>query len=102
MDVGGRMPFNQFIVLISIARSLLFAAATCLAVHSNAALSRSVPIWTSFTQENSDLPDDAVLALALNPHGSLLVGTRGGGFPRPTSAPHVHTSTQAHPNTRPH
>lgn len=44
----------------------------------HAALSAPVPIWTHFTRENSDLPNDHVLALAGGSDGVLWVATAGG------------------------
>jgi ligand-binding sensor domain-containing protein len=40
----------------------------------------NTPQWTTFTTANTDLSDDDVLALALDPSGSLWIGTCGGGL----------------------
>jgi ligand-binding sensor domain-containing protein len=41
-----------------------------------------VLVWVSFTRENSDLPDDNIIALALGQDGTLWVGTVNSGLAR--------------------
>jgi hypothetical protein len=43
---------------------LLFAAVVCCVLYSRPVFSERVPVWAVFTQENSDLPDDRIPALA--------------------------------------
>ncbi len=56
-------------------------AALCIA-NAHAALSQSVPIWATFTSENSDLPSNFVTGLEFGSDGALWVGTLGGGLTR--------------------
>src|SRR5437762_1640787 len=42
---------------------------------SHAAQSQPVPIWVTFTSENSELPDNRIWALAPDADGALWVGT---------------------------
>lgn len=62
--------------------SCLFAAVVCcvLVLYSRPASSERIPVWATFTQENSDLPSSSVLALAGGADGALWVGTVGGGL----------------------
>src|SRR3954454_14432014 len=53
-------------------------AATLYTFCSHTTLSQSISIWTIFTSENSGLPNDGVLALALDADGAMWIGTLGG------------------------
>ena len=46
------------------------------------AFSEPVPVWATFTPENSDLPHTDILALAFGEDGALWMGTHGGGLAR--------------------
>jgi ligand-binding sensor domain-containing protein len=61
------------------------------------ALCAPVPIWAHFTTENSDLPNNSVLALARDSEGSLWVGTAG-GLARLDKEGHWQTYTMATSN----
>jgi ligand-binding sensor domain-containing protein len=63
---------------LSFIGKLVLAMAVCVGSYSHSAFSAPVPIWATFNSENSDLPNDTVQALALDPDGSLWVGTLGG------------------------
>ena len=63
--------------------------------------SQQVPVWAVFTQENSDLPSDSVVALALGADGSLWAGTFGGGLARLGKDGHWQTYSQASTQGRP-
>src|SRR5580700_7889414 len=71
-----------------IAWSRLFAAVVCCVFYSRLVFSEPVPVWTVFTQENSDLSSDRVRPLALGADGSVWVGTDGGGLARLDKAGH--------------
>jgi ligand-binding sensor domain-containing protein len=72
-----KVVFSRFRMGVRALRLLLIAAVGC-AVYPHPALSKLVPIWAIFSQENSDLPNNNVRALALGPDGSLWAGTDGG------------------------
>ena len=61
---------------------VVFAAAILCAAYPQPASSESVPIWAVFTLDNSDLPDDKVVALTVGADGALWAGTNGGGLAR--------------------
>jgi ligand-binding sensor domain-containing protein len=61
-----------------IARSCLFVAAACCILYSPPVFSTPVPVWAVFTQENSDLPSNYVLALTRGADSSVWVGTSSG------------------------
>jgi Two component regulator propeller len=75
---GSYRPFieSRFLVVWS----CLFAAVVCcvLVLYSRPASSERIPVWATFTQENSDLPSSSVRALAGGADGALWVGTDGG------------------------
>jgi ligand-binding sensor domain-containing protein len=77
-DVKGQAIVRRSLSGVLAAWRLLFAVAICCCAHAYRTLSAPVPIWTVFTTENSDLPDDHVSALAFGPDGTLWVGTIGG------------------------
>src|ERR1700691_3585601 len=58
--------------------TFLFLWAIAWVAWSHPAFSDPVPIWSVFDTENSDLPNNQVLALAPAPDGALWVGTLGG------------------------
>src|SRR4051812_19296574 len=63
------------------ARWALFLAVALLCMaRSYSVLSQPVPIWATFTSENSGLPTNGIRALALGADGALWVGTEGGGL----------------------
>jgi ligand-binding sensor domain-containing protein len=62
------------------------------------ALSAPVEYWAHFTRENSDLPNDSVLALALGSDGALWVGTNGSGLARLDKDGRWQTYTRANTN----
>src|SRR5205823_2743213 len=65
-----------------LAALVIFAASILCAAYPQPASSEPVPIWAVFTAENSDLPSNAVVALAFGADGALWAGTGGGGLAR--------------------
>ena len=94
-DPKRRAAFSRSPIGALAACGLLFAVAICSTVFSQPAISKSVPIWATFTTENSDLPDDRVRALALSADGSLWAGTLGGGLARRDKDGHWQTYSKA-------
>jgi Two component regulator propeller len=78
-----------------VAWSCLFTAVTCCVLYSRPVFSQQVPVWAVFTQENSDLLSDSVVALALGADGSLWAGTFGGGLARLGKDGHWQTYSKA-------
>jgi ligand-binding sensor domain-containing protein len=58
-------------------RFLLLVVILCCA-FPYAVQGKQVPVWASFTRENSGLPNDEILSLALGQDGTLWVGTDSG------------------------
>jgi len=56
--------------------------AVACAAYAFPAFSESVPLWTVFNPENSDLPHTDILALTFDAEGTLWIGTHGGGVAR--------------------
>lgn len=48
------------------------------ALDATPSFSEPGPIWTVFTSENSELPDERILALAEGAHNDLWIGTYSG------------------------
>ncbi len=93
----GRMISSRFPLAGLAAWRLLFALTLCCAVYSHSARSEPVPIWAVFNQENSDLLNNVVVALAPGADGSLWVGT-GGGLARRDNEGRWQTYTPASTN----
>jgi ligand-binding sensor domain-containing protein len=77
-----------------VAWSCLFATVVCCVLYSRPVFSKPVPVWAAFTQDNSDLPSDSVLSLALGADAALWVGT-GYGLGWLDKDGHWQTYTQA-------
>ena len=82
VDLRRQKVFRQPLVHALAVWVFLFATAFWSAAYLWPALAEPVPVWTSFTRENSDLPNNRVPALTFGPDGSLWVGTYGGGLAR--------------------
>src|SRR5438477_7333340 len=81
-----------------LAALIIFAAAILWAAYTRPASSEPVPIWAVFTTENSDLPSNAILALAFGADGALWAGTEGGGLARLDKDGHWQTYSKASTN----
>jgi ligand-binding sensor domain-containing protein len=77
---------------------VVFAAAIGCGAYSQSVLSAPVPIWAAFNLENSELPDDRVLTLAIGVEGSLWAGTLDGGLARLDKDGHWQTYSKASTN----
>ncbi len=97
MEEKSRMSGTLAEVLSFILRFVLTAAIGC-AAYSHSALSAPVPVWAVFNSENSDLPSDQVLSLALGADGSHWVGTARGGLVRFDTDGHWQTYSKASTN----
>jgi hypothetical protein len=65
------------------------------------AFSGPVPVWATFTPEDSDLPHTDILALAFGEDGALWMGTHGGGLARFDKDGRWKTYTTANPSGGP-
>jgi Two component regulator propeller len=77
-----RITFNGSSSEFLVAWVTLVSWAIACAAYPFPAFSEPIPNRTVFTQENSDLPSDAVQALAPGADGDLWIGTWGGGLAR--------------------
>ena len=61
-------------------RVLVLGLVVLLVIGSAVAAYSQTPEWTVYNTDNSELPDDRVIALAFDARGNLWIGTNHGGL----------------------